>query len=599
LLKSASTVPEYPKVGSAGPDTTKKPSTSETIGLARHDPYPRYTSSEYLSLHHPVQACYIDSKRSVRAPSIYSYQGLPQYQAEPAIGSYDLLGIRGDVCFDRFGRLGPYGFEKGLGVSAEDNFVLQEGQIDYAAVDKDDGGINWGRAQTKCYEANKARFTSSWSLFKSRKILPRSAVVIRTWTGFEWTELMTINMRAIINELALKSGGEYDVHILMHVKEEGDNEWFYRNETISKRVIETYVPAEFREMVTLWSVPLMESVYTTPFGDPFENSSGQGVHGVYRSLHMSLQWFAQVFSEYEYFWSWEVDVRYTGHYYELFDRLATWGRAQPREGLWQRSAKYYIPALHGTFDNFTDRVKMENAENKFDAEHVSHAGKWPGAPLQFPGRKWLKGKKPARPVGCTYSSKAGQPLCGVGEEADLITLNPMFDPDSSGWILEKDISGYDLEQPIPPRKTAIVAAGRLSKKLLNAMHEEMIQYGHSAFSEMFPPTMALHHGLKAVFAPHPVYLDREWPLEEIENKFNGAKFGSTGGNGSSPYNLINEHNFHGTTWYYSAAFSGVLWRRWLGFKDGGEGGIEYEDSNTGRMCLRSTLLHPIKWEHPE
>jgi hypothetical protein len=55
----------------------------------------------------------------------------------------------------------------------------------------------------------------------------------------------------------------------------------------------------------------------------------------------------------------------------------------------------------------------------------------------------------------------------------------------------------------------------------------------------------------------------------------------------------------GGSFYYNAGFSGALWRRWLGAKENGEGGREYEEKSSGRMCLRALLHHPIKWERTE
>ncbi len=137
---------------------------------------------------------------------------------------------------------------------------------------------------------------------------------------------------------------------------------------------------------------------------------------------------------------------------------------------------------------------------------------------------------------------------------------------------------------------------------------------HAMFSEMFPATMALHHGLKAVYAPHPVYLDREWDLDIVDLSFNSGRDASTSGHGS-PFDYENEHNHKGSSWYFNSEFSGLLWRRWLGYAqmdgrgaDGGRGGQgtlrggkaeEERQDGTGRMCLRSMLVHPIKWEHPD
>ena len=160
-----------------------------------------------------------------------------------------------------------------------------------------------------------------------------------------------------------------------------------------------------------------------------------------------------------------------------------------------------------------------------------------------------------------------------------------------------------------------MTAARLSRRLLLSMHEEVWRYRHTMFSEMFPATVALHHGLKAVYAPHPVYLDRAWqPLgSSIAAAFNGGENNSTSGR-HSPFDLENEHIHKGASWYYHSEFPGLLWRRWLGYAQldgrgqyggrGGEGttrgGNEEEslESSSGRLCLRSMLLHPIKHELP-
>jgi hypothetical protein len=62
---------------------------------------------------------------------------------------------------------------------------------------------------------------------------------------------------------------------------------------------------------------------------------------------MPLQHFAMSHPEYTHFWNLEMDVRWLGNYYELFDRLGHWAKEQSRVEAWERSAKYYIPRLHG------------------------------------------------------------------------------------------------------------------------------------------------------------------------------------------------------------------------------------------------------------
>jgi hypothetical protein len=231
--------------------------------------------------------------------------------------------------------------------------------------------------------------------------------------------------------------------------------------------------------------------------------------------------------------------------------------------------------------------------------------------VTFEGKVPLVQGEKFMPASCESESEISR--CGVGEDADLITLNPLFDTDESGWVFAADVTGYETALPKPPRRCSIVTASRLSHRLLSIMHEETWRFHHSMFSEMFPPTMAFHHSLKAVYAPHPVFLDREWPQTEIEKAFNGGKDHSSSGHGS-PFDINNEHNHKGTSWYYNSEFAGLLWRRWLGYaqKDGrgdgggraGEGvehgGREEEENPTGsgRLCLRSMLVHPIKFENP-
>ena len=65
--------------------------------------------------------------------------------------------------------------------------------------------------------------------------------------------------------------------------------------------------------------------------DQFTRGDDLPVHGVYRGLQMAMQYFAAQHPEYDFFWEWEHDVRYTGHYLDLVTKLADWARRQPRK----------------------------------------------------------------------------------------------------------------------------------------------------------------------------------------------------------------------------------------------------------------------------
>jgi hypothetical protein len=590
-------------------------------------PQPNYDSAAYTAQYHEVEPCYLDKDNKIPTPSLYAYDGLVQGQSEPVMGSHSLLGLRDDVCFDRFGRYGPYGLgyrfeeggvEVGMDTEQEGSEAVWEktGKINYDKVD-------WGDAQNRCYESNKKRFiganntdtggpspTASNEQDKpsfvhserQKEKLSRTAVVVRVYTGYQWTYHAVLNFRAMISELALQSGGEYTVHFLLHVRD--NNEAIWADPVTAQRVLDDNVPPEFHSICTLWSEEQMRLIYPGQFGRSFSNPSSKDIHGVYRSAHMPLQYFAINHPEYAHFWNWELDMRWLGNYYELFDRLGKWGAQQSRVEAWERSARYYIPRHHGSWANFTALVHNETLKSKRPAIF---------GPQSFPGRMPLRRELAGQSFIPPSCASRHDPACGVGEDADLITLNPLFDTQDSGWIFSTDVTGYSTNLPIPPRRCAIITASRLSRRLLEAMHEENWRLHHTMFSEMFPATMALHHGLKAVYAPHPVSIDREWDLHTLDKAFNGGKDHTSGGKGS-PFDLRNEHNHKGTSWYYHSEFAGLLWRRWLGYAqyDGrganggrsGEGTLrggkneEERGQSTGRMCLRSMLVHPIKWEHP-
>ncbi|KAI5247677.1 MFS general substrate transporter [Aureobasidium subglaciale] len=461
-----------------------------------------------------TQDCFLDEARTMSIPKVYSYTGVPQHHPDPLHGSYRVLGLRDDVCFDKHGRLDVYG---DITDSAPENTWLSragtesrpasEGPepafVDWTAVD-------WAAAQKRCYKDNSHRFNppkkAEQAKPSDRQIVPRQAIVLRTWTGYNYTSHVMMNLRALISEASLASRGEYDVHLLVHVK--NNSALFWEDKHLYATLRNESVPEEFRGLVTLWSEKQMELIYPGPFCNNTLNKSGMSIHGVYRSSHMPLQHFAQTHAHYEHFWNWEMDMRYIGHYYELYNQLGQWTKLQQRHGAWERGAKYYIEKVHETWADFSKLVAQENVNMV------------PG-PVNFPGSKAFGSHKKDQVLGANPK-----------EDADLITLSPLFDPNESGWYFDKDITGYDTDLPMPPRRVAIIAASRMSRRLLQVMHIETVEYKRSMWTEMWAPSIALHYGLKAVYAPHPVYYDREWPLATANNIFNAGENGSSGGNAS-------------------------------------------------------------------
>lgn len=573
---NASYPPERPTAEEAGNMSAVPP-----LDPVPYRPYPDYKSSEYRSKHHDVHECFLDAQEKIPAPDIFAYPGLPENMAEPLYGSYSELGLQEQMCFDRFGRLGPYGYgynesQGGLAPGFPGNrsenighekVFQQAGITNYTNMD-------WGSAQKRCHEKNADRFTEKGGREKTQ----RHAYVLRTWTGFYYNEHQMLSLRAMINELALKSGGEYDVHFLVHVKDNSIPIW--ADKQLYQETLEKWVPQEFWNISTLWSEEQLRTYYPDPFPDNFANMAGKDLHGVYRSAHFALQWFSQQHPEYDFVWNWEMDIRYSGQYYEFNTKIGEWAKKQPRKGIWERSGRFYIPGYFGSWQNFTKEVERETAERE-------EAPIW--GPMQdFPNTGMLAPPNSTNIPPTTYEEDNYE--WGVGEDADLIVFNPIFDPSKTNWVFSWDVTGYNRSLPIPPRRAAIITVARLSKRLLDVMHEETWRMKHTMFPEMWPPSVCMHHGLKAVYVPHPVFFDRDWELGYMDKVFNHPRE-----EWESPFGW-GEHNLLGSSFYYNSGFSGALWRRWLGQRENGEGGRADEESGTGRMCLRGTLHHPIKHE---
>ncbi|PKS06555.1 hypothetical protein jhhlp_007303 [Lomentospora prolificans] len=643
LLSAEHNEPEYPRAVEEHPAPTDghhRRGLPPSKSFVTDNPSSIFaTSSEELT------ECFLDIQNTVRVPSIRYFDGRPKGFPEHVIGSYDMLSLPEDICFDRFGRYGPYGMgysarQGGIGrgeigdTEGAGSVWASSSQIDYRKVD-------WADAQRRCYQANAARYKAiparkpeSRGFFidekpphapsetrnltdrsadqgqkaaaSESKVEGRTALVLRCWDDMEWQADEIIYVRSLISELSLASGGRYDVHLLVQVKDEGNNP-IWADPASYDRVIRERIPREFRGLVTLWTQTQMLALYQGVY-DLYVKGPNLPVHGPYRGLQMAMQHFAHIHPEYEYFWHWEMDIRYTGHYYDFFTKIENWSRDQPRKGLWERNARFYVPSVHGSWDEFKQLAKIQTEMARGNPSDLRT-----GVPGMRPGDQvpekivwgperpadeddWFEyGEDPTPPT----SQEQDMYAWGVGEEADLISFMPIFDPEGTTWGLADDITGYNNTQGRPPRRAHINTASRMSRRLLTTMHRETTFKKHFAFPEMWPATVALQHGYKAVYVPHPSYVDRQWPTGYFAQVLNGGRNGASGGSRSSVFGQ-KEHNLHGLSWFYRSDFAPDLYRAWLGFEAKYGGGEDFElkekegRGGEGRMCLPPMLLHPIK-----
>ena len=624
LVDRSANVPEYPR-----PDDEVIPDQENVTKVERAI----RQSSKFQAYKDDARVeCFLNAEKTLRLPGVRTYQGVAKEFPDAVMGSNTMLGIRDDICYERFGRLGPYGL--GYSLNRGGSGAQQEGEREGAddvwqdEPEVDFRKIKWLEIQQQCHNDNKHRFvdlpTPRIDRFRAMQFgsttkreeppadfvasqvgptqkLPRTAVIIRVWRDYHYTPEDLIYLRSLISELSLLSGGEYTVHFLIQVHDVEAPIW--SDDETYENYLRDSLPEEFRGMGTLWSERQMLLMY----GGLEETwMRDLPVHGVYRSTFMPMQYFAFQHPEYDYFWNWEMDIRYTGHWYHLFDSVRQWAKKQPRKFLWERNSRFYIPSEHGTWEQFSELVRFQTEKGTNSANNVwsglKAAGiKAPGTDKPQAGDQPIWGPERPQDDDVAFDTDPQPPTSfdkdkyewGVGEEADLMVFNPLFDPDGTTWLLAEDTTGYNKSRGQPPRRTAIITASRLSRRLLITMHRETALKRHTMFSEMWPATCALHHGLKAVYVPHSEYIDRKWPIKYLESVFNGGRNGATGAARTSVFG-DREHNFRGTTWYYNAGFPEVLWHRWLGMRFNGAGGEVDEVNGEGRMCLPPMLLHPIK-----
>ena len=162
LVDKSANIPEYPGERRAGINTTETASSVQRSSK-RFDPYPAYTSEEYISRYGAKVDCFLDEAGQIDVPSVHMYEGIPDGMPDAVLGSASLLGMRDDICFDRLGRLGPYGL--GYSIARGGTGASMNGDRDGAddvwneTPEVDWRKVKWAKVQERCFAANKHRFT--------------------------------------------------------------------------------------------------------------------------------------------------------------------------------------------------------------------------------------------------------------------------------------------------------------------------------------------------------------------------------------------------------------------------------------------------------
>lgn len=244
-----------------------------------------------------------------------------------------------------------------------------------------------------------------------------------------------------------------------------------------------------------------------------------------------------------------MDARYTGHIYHFLEQATQFAKKQPRKYLWERNSYFYTPGAHGTWSSFRSFVHHSMAGR----EHQSVWG-----PVATEIVDPIGPKPPVQnPVRDDYG-------WGIDEEADLITLLPIFDVQETNWTFPNKIWGVPSDLP---RRAAPITMGRMSFQLLDTMHKAQRESGQGVVSEMSAPTWALLHGFKAVHVPHPLFVDGKWTAKELAPIMNRGKPEKVNGGPDSIWNWDHafDHILYRISYMFTTQTAEDLFRRWLGF----------------------------------
>ena len=498
----------------------------------------------------------------------------------PMFGSFEDTGLDSSTCFTSNTRYLPYGHTEETG----DGIKQPADPPEVAWED-----VKWGDLQKECLLKNEERYenvtfsANQSTIFryaeysdvvdvddtlyygdeaqsegnkkgkKGLKYRTRSAVVFQVQESQEWTLDATQYVRSVIMELSLHTGGEYEVFIFIEVSD--DAQPIFNNQGVRHKIIERSVPREFQGITHLFNRRLLKHWYPNVHDDVVKPPY----------TYAPLQLLSLARPDIEFFWLMDVDARYTGHHYNHLETVAEWSKAQPRQVLWEAASQMYMKGVHKSWENFT--VEIREAAKK----------------SLIRGPLLTLGVDPIGPDPPLFHR--GKDLWGIGEEADMITFGSVFDPVTSAFLARNEVDNFpEGIKHTPRRATAFSSMTRTSKRLLRAMHYGQFTEGMNMAPSMFPASTALHHGLKLVAFPNPIFLDATISPSALEQTFNHPDWGKHTFDSPYKYKDLWRRMTFAIATDEESTFASQLYRRWLGS----------DEQHTKGLCLPGILLHPIR-----
>lgn len=403
----------------------------------------------------------------------------------PYIGSQRELGIS-QSWMSADGRYGPYGY-------GEDRPDYSRQRVSWDTVD-------WGQLQDECVDRNADRFPGRppsiqlahdrrFRLFHNSRIEPtptwdefgatrRTAIVLRSYEGFQYTKENMWMIRSLITETSLKTGGEYGVILLVDIHDK-DLNIFQSQENYDKGMERANIPEELRSITILWDVKMLESWYPAVTE-----------HSTRWQINQPLQLLALHYPEFDHYWQIEMDQRFMGDAGLYFDAVAKFARDEPRKQSLERAT---FPYSEKYYRSYSDLLTQVNAAN--------------GGKSRAWGPMSGSGIDPIGPEPPTQDPKDDDFQWGRGEDADVVVTSFCADVVENGksWMFGQWMAGRFSQGKDTPRWFCPPAVMRASRNLLLSVHAAMHVRGLSLPSEAVLPSWALYHGLKISYPPQPNY----------------------------------------------------------------------------------------------
>jgi hypothetical protein len=331
---------------------------------------------------------------------------------------------------------------------------------------------------------------------------------------------------------------------------------------------------------TVWFISLCylaEELVTLGWGLLFIN--------FYRHMHQAfqpLQIFAQMYDAFDHYWNLEMDVSFTGNTFNYLEALSHFSRNEPRKQALERASYRYMPAVHGSYDDFTSSVNSS----------VGGRGLWHPPSVPEVGT-------PVGPVPPVSEPLSDNFQWGRGEDADFISMVPCSNVLSEPrWFGSSHVFGFRHGKEIP-RFFCPQAVVRASWTLLNVVHTAQVESGLRIPSEATLPSFAYWNGLKISFPPQPWFINPHQLPNHMDLLLNGGPPQAEWhgfANGTTMWNdtAFDESYTMHPTWRWASTFPGELMQAWLDPQSVG-GRLPYLlIKHEGNVFAPNLALHPVK-----